>query len=333
MIILLPLSLSNDITIYSHNKKYVYSSEIHVSQPAAVAYDINHDRIIVADSDNRLLIYSRDGSLLNESEISINKLPKIRLAYDDRNDRIILCDSNSRVIQIFNEDGMLINMFNTLNYNSSIPTSIAYNRDKDTMLIGWFGTSKIHMIDSNGELVGMFPLPYHGREPEFASLRWAETYDIVYDPNNDRIIVVDKRGSTTSVLIFDDVGRLLYIIPPYKYYKPLKVEYDTKRDSILVLVYNIKSDATTGEIVVYDKDGAFSFIAYSGLNGDMHDIAYDPNNDRIILADTRNNKVVILSNSYEIHISPSLLTIMIVPIAISVIIILRFNRVHISLDV
>ncbi len=39
--------------------------------------------------------------------------------------------------------------------------------------------------------------------------------------------------------------------------------------------------------------------------------------------------LMLVANSYEIHISPSLLIIMIVPIAISVIIILRFNRVHI----
>ena len=118
------------ILIYTHNKKYVYSSEIHIPQPAAVTYDTNDDRIIVADSNNKLLIYSKDDNLLLESDISIDKPPKIRLTYDNRNDKIILCDSNGRMIQIFNEDGMLINTLNTLNYNGSNPSSIAYNTER-----------------------------------------------------------------------------------------------------------------------------------------------------------------------------------------------------------
>ena len=56
------------------------------------------------------------------------------------------------------------------------------------------------MIDSNGKLVSKFPLPFHGREPKFISLRWAETYDMAYDPNNDRIIVADTRNNKIVIL-------------------------------------------------------------------------------------------------------------------------------------
>jgi len=120
---------------------------------------------------------------------------------------------------------------------------------------------------------------------------------VAYDPNNNRIIVVDTNNY--RVQVFDSNGNFLFKFGSNgnddgEFDSPTGVAYDPNNDRIIVV------DTDNYRVQVFDSNGNFLFKFGSNGNDDGEfnyptGVAYDPNNNRIIVADTDNYRVQVFS--------------------------------------
>ncbi|MEM4231342.1 MAG: 6-bladed beta-propeller [Candidatus Nitrosocaldus sp.] len=271
------------------NVRYVYSFEISNVKPVSVAYDPKNDRIIVADGNNEILIYDKDGRLMKkfgqtgEESGEFNGI--MGLTYDPKNDRIIVADGNNKRIQIFDKDGNFLFMFKVFTDDISIaPAAITYDANNDRIIVGGAFTSTLFIYDKSGNFLTSFDIPKCNRfESTFPSMRVLFTHHIVYDVKNDRIIVAAKDGCADNVYIFKE-GKLISTLSPppsVSYLGESRVTYDLNNYRIIVISLMQKRTS----IWLYDKDGDFiTSINYNNI-GDISDITYDSNNERLIIAE------------------------------------------------
>ncbi len=317
LILLYQFSINN---VYATNVRYVYLFEIDEVKPVKVAYDAKNDRIIVADEDNRILIYDKDGRLIKQLDSMVTDSDSIinrrGLDYDNDNDRLLVIGSvpftpkgksvvNVAGVNVLDREGNILFNFSVVKnhdtYALVIPHQIAYDHNHDRVIAVGIDP-EVYIFDDNGNLMHKFRIPKYGSEQYMyagailPTARLIRVWDVVYDHNNDRIIVADTwiPGYSNVQILNNSGDRVLRLVPPSREeFEPVtSVAYDHNHDRVIV------ADASN-KIYIFDRDGRFMTEFGSKGNkilefNNILDITYDPNNDRILVADYGNDRVQVL---------------------------------------
>ncbi len=155
-----------------------------------------------------------------------------------------------------------------------------------TMLIGILLLSTVDTIHAQTQVTarGDEYRPYYGFKRYGLINNFPDTWtnDIVYDHNNNRIILTDHTLNefSKSLLIYDDKGNKLHsMYIPLNYYS--SVEYDHVNNRIIV--GGVFVDRKIG-INVYDGSNYQLISRYALERGIITDVVYDSANGRILAA-------------------------------------------------
>ncbi|GIU71241.1 MAG: hypothetical protein KatS3mg003_0720 [Candidatus Nitrosocaldaceae archaeon] len=295
-------TLFSRIVILDSNGNFIKEidySDNDVTEP--IAYDPNHDRIIVADSwKDRIEVFDSNGNFLFEfgsygDDDGEFDDPR-GVAYDPNNNRIIVADTHNKRIQVFDSNGNFLFKFGSYGYDDGEflwPEGVAYDPNNNRIIVADSNNDRIQVFDSNGNF--LFKFGSEGsNDGEFDDPR-----GVAYDPNNNRIIVADSNND--RIQVFDSNGNFLFEFGSYgdddgEFIYPNGVAYDPNNDRIIV------ADTNNKRIQVFDSNGnfLFKFGSFGSDDGEFiypNGVAYDPNNDRIIVADSNNDRIQVFDSN------------------------------------
>jgi DNA-binding beta-propeller fold protein YncE len=280
--------------------------------PIGVAYDPNNNRIIVADYDNhRIQVFDSNGNFLfkfGREGFGNGEFNAPRgVAYDPNNNRIIVADNWGKYrIQVFDSNGNFLFKFGSKVFDDGgiekhkFPTGVAYDPNNNRIIVADYDDHRIQVFDSNGNF--LFKFGSFG----FGDGEFRFPTGVAYDPNNNRIIVTDTLNY--RIQVFDSNGNFLFKFGREgfgEFHAPIGVAYDPNNNRIIVTGSKTVFVAGIYRIQVFDSNGNFLFKFGSGGSGDgeFNDpigVAYDPNNNRIIVADTANHRIQVFSPNYTL---------------------------------
>jgi serine/threonine protein kinase/DNA-binding beta-propeller fold protein YncE len=228
------------------------------------------------------------------------------VAYDTNNNRIIVADTFNHRVQVFDSNGKFLFKFGSNGSGDgqfNYPYGVAYDPNNNRIIVADTANHRVQVFDSNGKFLFKFGSPGN------ADTQSRNPRGVAYDPNNNRIIVANT--DNYRIQVFDSNGKFLFesfLKERVQFVEvlgvPYGVAYDPNNDRIIIAVNHFSPSAYTTHIKVFESEGAFmkSFSMF-GLPGSDDGqlnhptgVAYDPNNNRIIVADTDNHRIQVFDS-------------------------------------
>jgi hypothetical protein len=290
--------LSNVYAVSVASDEYVFdfkfgssgSGDGQFNYPNGVAYDHNNNRIIITDGTNKnVQVFDKDGNFL--FSISESGFSPTAVAYDHNHDRILVAawTLGGDKIYVYDKDGTLLFTINELT-----PNGVAYDHKRDRIIVGSQFNSNVKIFDKDGRYITGIGT-YGSGNGQFKGV-WCVAYDdknerlLVCDPNNYRIQVFDR-----------DYNHLFNITVGSN---DIDVTYDNNNDRIIVPRQEKDRRGWTidWKVRVFDKDGNYPFEFSTKLSDEryipyLRGVAYDHNNNRIIVTDAANKVIKVFSPS------------------------------------